>query len=221
MLPTAMVYSDAWQGLTSTAKDFYLLLRGEARFYSNKNTKKTVPAGRNSMPTIKNNGELRLTYRQAKEILNKSNRSIADAVASLVERGFLDITRQGSGICKVETLYALSERWRRYGETGFIPHPPRPKRNTAGSEALVLKNRKRAEAAKSAKTTPRADAFEKLKDSRNGKATTVTAQMVDIYKDGVFIFFPTLRMRARCFGSSDCSGINMEQPGNLLHYGLL
>lgn len=195
MIPTSMLYSEAWQGLTSTAKDFYLLLRGEARYYSNKNSKKTAPQGRTSMPVIKNNGELRLTYRQAQQNLHKSSRSIADAVDSLLERGFLDIARPGGGRADLETLYALSDRWKRYGAADFVPAPPRPTRNTAGREALARYNRGRAARAETAKTTPGVKQLQsdkaagrQVKDSKQKQGqggetkakATATAQMVNI-----------------------------------------
>ena len=42
------------------------------------------------------------------------------ALGQLVEVGLLDITRPGGGVKGDCSLYALSERWRLFGQPGFV-----------------------------------------------------------------------------------------------------
>jgi hypothetical protein len=41
------------------------------------------------------------------------------ALKELVAKGFIDIANTGMGVHKVETWYAISERWRNYGTPQF------------------------------------------------------------------------------------------------------
>jgi DNA-binding PadR family transcriptional regulator len=49
-----------------------------------------------------------------------SRKTIARAIDQLIKYGFIDITHAGGGIRGDYSLYAISQRWREYGEEGFI-----------------------------------------------------------------------------------------------------
>lgn len=66
-----------------------------------------------------NNGELVYTYREA-EKKGMSRCVFRDAIDDLVEKGFMDIARQGCGYGRQETLYGFSDRWRDYGSDKFV-----------------------------------------------------------------------------------------------------
>lgn len=77
---------------------------------------------------IKNNGEIQFTYNEAQEKWNISNGRFKRAIEMLVEAGFIDIAKTSSGVKKDVTLYAISDRWEKYGSDEFI-QTSRPKRN--------------------------------------------------------------------------------------------
>jgi len=78
--------------------------------------------------TIKNNGEITFTYREAKNKYRISESAFGDAINELVEKGFIDIASTGMGVHKVTTLYSISDRWRLYGAPEYEKPKPRPKR---------------------------------------------------------------------------------------------
>ena len=84
--------------------------------------------GRSNDWIIENNGEIVFTYAEA-EKQGIGRREFRNAIDQLVDKGFLDITHQGSGGHKGDTSkYALSERWKDYGTKEFQPtRTPRKK----------------------------------------------------------------------------------------------
>ena len=69
---------------------------------------------------IANNGEIVLTYAEAKRRLRLSPQAYRRAIDELVELGFVDIERPGNGAAGIATGYAISERWRDYGTEAFV-----------------------------------------------------------------------------------------------------
>lgn len=111
VLERQMKDSKAFRSLNGTAKTILFDFLGKRR----------VKGG-----AILNNGEIVYPFAEAKKkgIPPKSfnrNRDI------LIERGFIDVTHAGSGGKKGDmTLYAISERWKKWGTDKFI-HKERPK----------------------------------------------------------------------------------------------
>lgn len=68
---------------------------------------------------IKNNGKIQFSYDEALEKWNISDGRFKRAIEQLVENGFIDITRVSSGTRKQTALYAISDRWKKFGEPDF------------------------------------------------------------------------------------------------------
>jgi hypothetical protein len=67
---------------------------------------------------ITNNSKITFTYREALEKYGISAYKFEKAIANLVEVGLLDVAKPGK--YKQPTLYALSDRWKLYGEEAFV-----------------------------------------------------------------------------------------------------
>lgn len=87
----------------------------------------TRPGSRDKEWVIANNGEIQFTYREAKEKYRLSAGKFTRAIDDLLEKGFIDISRLGFGLHRDATLYAISDRWRKYGTDEFVT-VKRPKR---------------------------------------------------------------------------------------------
>jgi hypothetical protein len=68
---------------------------------------------------ITNNGDLVLTYAEAEKRDMNRNR-FSNAIEDLIAKGFLVVTRQGSGQGSPST-YLLTESWQSYGTEHFKP----------------------------------------------------------------------------------------------------
>jgi len=81
-----------------------------------------------------NNGELVFTYAEAKKFLGMPQSTFMKTIDKLIEVGLIDITHSGSGGKKGDvSLYAISERWRKYGTPDFIlKERPKDKRSGRG-----------------------------------------------------------------------------------------
>jgi len=78
--------------------------------------------------TIKNNGEITFTYKEAKRKYGISESAFRRAIDELISKGFIDIAQTGMGVHKVTTWYSTSDRWRLYGTPDYEEPKPRPKR---------------------------------------------------------------------------------------------
>jgi hypothetical protein len=94
---------------------------------------------------IKNNGEIVYPYTEA-EHKGIGRREFRNAIDELIEKGFLDITHQGSGGRSGDmTKYFIDVRWKDYGTSSFRPAKnPRTKdsRQGRGWTAYHAKNEK-------------------------------------------------------------------------------
>ena len=121
-------FSTAYRGLNSHAKDVLWW------FWS----RRVMEKDQRGRWGHTNNGELVYTYAQAKRN-GISQPAFTRALDNLLERGFLDIARTGAGQFKAVTLYALSERWRKFGKPDFIK-AERPKKKQWSAEAGFQKS---------------------------------------------------------------------------------
>lgn len=68
---------------------------------------------------VANNGEITFTYQEAKSKHGLNPQAFSKAIEELVAKGFIDIKRLGTGVGKVPTLFAITERWQKYGTVEF------------------------------------------------------------------------------------------------------
>ncbi len=76
---------------------------------------------------IANNGEIQFTYIEAEEKWGISSGKFKRAIEQLVVVGLIDIAKSGFGLHRDLSLYAISDRWEKYGTDEFV-QMERPKR---------------------------------------------------------------------------------------------
>jgi hypothetical protein len=108
-----LLKSKAFRELNGTAKNVYFDFRMKCRVKGMKRS------GRKKEHVILNNGQLEYCYSEA-ETKGITRPSFVTALDALVRRGFIDIEKQGEGGRKGDkSLYAISERWRKWGTDEF------------------------------------------------------------------------------------------------------
>lgn len=88
---------------------------------------------------ITNNGEITFTYKEALEKYGIIGSTFQRGLSRLVEKGFIDITRYGSSYAPAgekESLYAISERWKKYGTKKFVVKHMKKDRHNPGVPVL-------------------------------------------------------------------------------------
>ena len=110
-IPRRMHRSPAFRELTtsSTLVLFEFLYR-----------RQMVQMGRRKYWTIKNNGEIVLTYAEIRKRFGIARSTIRSSIDQLVKLGFIDIAHHGGGMMKDCSKYGISERWKHYGKEDFI-----------------------------------------------------------------------------------------------------
>ena len=109
-----LMLSPPYRSLPKSARDVYFVFLTKRKMCS-------VKARGRKRWDIENNGEIVFTYFEAEKKLDMSPKVFRDAIDKLVDHGFIDIFHQGSGGVKGDvSLYAFSERWRKYGTDEFI-----------------------------------------------------------------------------------------------------
>jgi hypothetical protein len=68
---------------------------------------------------VTNNGQIEFTYAEAKDKWRLSDSKFRRAIDDLIRVGFIDIAESGYGRQKKKTLYAISDRWKQFGTSGF------------------------------------------------------------------------------------------------------
>ncbi len=124
VLEQSMIKSNVWLSLSGTSVNVYLLFRTKCRI-----EKRGIKRGKRDLERmISNNGEIVFTYAEAKTKYRISKNRFRRAVDELLEKGFIDIAETGMGVHKVTTLYAISERWRKFGTPDYktVPRPKPP-----------------------------------------------------------------------------------------------
>lgn len=93
---------------------------------------------------IKNNGEIVYPYSEA-ERKGVGRREFRNAIDELMEKGFLDISHQGSGGRSGDmTKYFLDDRWKAYGTPSFRPaRNPRKKDTRQGRGWIAFHAKKK------------------------------------------------------------------------------
>jgi len=106
-----LLRSNAYFSLTGKASQVLMMFLAKRQMAK-------VPAGKRKVWEISNNGEIVFPYSEA-EKFGISAPTFTRALDQLLDRGFLDITFQGTGICGVATKYAISDRWKAFGSPDF------------------------------------------------------------------------------------------------------
>ena len=81
---------------------------------------------------ITNNGEIEFTYVEAHGKWGIPRSTFQRALNELVEKGLIDIRVRGAGTHGSPNLYAISERWRKWGTDRFETARLPAKRNQRG-----------------------------------------------------------------------------------------
>jgi hypothetical protein len=69
---------------------------------------------------LANQGEIQFTYDEAVEKWGISNNRFTKAIDELVRVGLIDIAKSGFGLHKDKSLYAISDRWEKFGTDEFV-----------------------------------------------------------------------------------------------------
>lgn len=123
---------------------------------------------------IRNNGEIVYPYSEA-EKKGIGRREFCKAIDELIEKGFLDITHQGSGGRAGDmTKYFIDDRWKDHGTTAFIPaKKPRVKDRRKGRGWSAYHAKK--EVPPVTKLTPRKVASSNKPDTPNRKTRIISS----------------------------------------------
>jgi len=120
----SVITSKAFLSLKTAAScQVYLIFLGKCRWEK----MQARPMSRDREWRITNNGEIQFTYTEAEEKYDISEGKFKRAIDDLVRVGLIDITKTGLGLKKEVSLYAISNRWKKYGTDEFIVQK-RPKR---------------------------------------------------------------------------------------------
>lgn len=122
-LSRRMMTSKAFLSLqTAAACQVFMVFLGKCQWQK----VQTRPMRREKEWAISNNGRIEFKYSEA-ERWGFTDRRFTRAIDELVRVGLIDITKTGCGLHKDVTLYAISDRWEKYGTDEFF-EKKRPRR---------------------------------------------------------------------------------------------
>jgi len=104
-----LVISPAWRELTPSAKDVHIIFLLKREWIK--------PKGKKKVEYI--NTGLEFPYSEAKSLLGMSSSTFTECIQLQVKVGLLDITRRGNPYRRETSVYAISNRWEKYGTPGF------------------------------------------------------------------------------------------------------
>lgn len=107
----ALIESNAWLNLRGKAPQVFLL------FLKRRKMTRVKRDGQHHW-VCSNGNELTFTYAEADD-KGIGRDQFRRAIDALVENGFMDVTEYGGGVDHLKTIYAISDRWRRYGTDAF------------------------------------------------------------------------------------------------------
>lgn len=138
-------------------------------------------AKRSDSWVIRNNGEIVYPYSEA-ENKGIGRREFRNAIDELIEKGFLDITHQGSGGRLGDmTKYSIDDRWKKFNTSSFQPaKKPRRKdiRKGRGWAAYHAKKKKQSVT----KMIPKKGSSNNKSDIPNGINRTLSSDNIDTSK---------------------------------------
>lgn len=110
-----MIRSKAFVKLTGAAKQMLLELYMRLRVDCLKNSRNK----KESRYYAKNNGKIKLTYKEITSQFGYSTATISKAIDRLVNNGFIEIAKIGVGVKRESHEIALIKNWRQYGTPEF------------------------------------------------------------------------------------------------------
>jgi len=120
----SVITSKAFLALkTAAACQIYMIFLSKCRYEK----VQTRPGSRDKDYIIANNGEIQFTYDEAGEKYGISEGRFKRAIDELVRVGLIDIAKTGLGLQQDVSLYAISNRWEKFGTDEFVVQK-RPKR---------------------------------------------------------------------------------------------
>jgi len=69
---------------------------------------------------LANQGEIQFSYKEALEKWGITQKKFAKGIDEVVRVGLIDITKSGFGLQKDKSLYAISDRWEKFGTDEFV-----------------------------------------------------------------------------------------------------
>ena len=127
-----MLFSPAYLSLSGKSKDILHLLWSLLKWESSGNSDRRGKTKTGRRRCAINNGELFATYETImKKVGIASRNTVSKSIQQLLDKGFIDLPRPGSGKYRVPNRYAISNRWKLYGKEGFIPAPNNRQRSSA------------------------------------------------------------------------------------------
>ena len=115
----SLIHSEAFLSLKGVSPQVLMLFLSKRRF------EKQGRKGKERW-VCTNLSEIEFTYMEAAKKYGISNPRFTRAIDDLVRKGFLEIVHQGGGYRHDKTVYALSDRWEKYG-TGDFQQCERPR----------------------------------------------------------------------------------------------
>ena len=120
----SVIMSKAFLGLKTAAScQVYMIFLSKCRWEK----VQARPMSREKEWEITNNGQIQFTYVEADEKYSIPDGKYTRALDDLIRVGLIDITKTGSGLRRDVTLYAISDRWKKFGTDEFVVKK-RPKR---------------------------------------------------------------------------------------------
>lgn len=80
---------------------------------------------------IKNNGIISFPCSEVQK-MGIDRKRFLRAIDQLIDHGFIEITRQGGGMCRIENLYALTGNWRKWNKPDFVKTERKIRKRTQG-----------------------------------------------------------------------------------------
>ncbi len=81
---------------------------------------KTRPMRSEKEWRITNNGEIQFSYKEAEEKWGILSGRFTRAIDEMIRVGLIDIVKTGFGLYKDVSLYAISDRWEKFGTDEFV-----------------------------------------------------------------------------------------------------
>jgi hypothetical protein len=115
-IPKSTIMSKAWLSLkTAAACQVYMIFRTKCQWKPFEGKRKY----KNNY-ILANQGEIQFTYKEAEEKWGISQSKFTRAIDEVIRVGLIDIAHSGFGLQKDATLYAISDRWEKFGTDEFV-----------------------------------------------------------------------------------------------------
>jgi len=119
-LPNRLVNSKAFASLTTGASVKALVwFWGKVEYQRSRKKKPGAEFSIGRLDRMSNNGSISFTYREAKR-RGLISKTFTRALRELHRLGFIEVACLGRGVKGEYTKFSISDRWRAYGEPGWV-----------------------------------------------------------------------------------------------------